>query len=152
MKVLDTGASVGTNAYSIVAQHSTFYVNADNTTTPIEQITARSLTYGVEFTFNVTKATYDSNGGPVLASERTAQVDELLAHPHVQGAYPEQDQDNSGRLVNFLVFIVGTDDQVRTVTTRVAMDHLGTPGAFAALDAAWKQIVALGPITAAVPG
>lgn len=147
MKVLDTGASVGTSEYQIVGQNSTFKVNPNNTTTAIEQITARSLLYDVTFTFNVTMATYLADGAPVLASEKTAYVNEICAHPHVIAARGEEDQGTDGNLYNYLVVTVGTDDATRSSDVRIRMDQIGTVGAYTLIDNAWNRLVALGPVT-----
>ena len=139
------GDSVGTDAYEIVAQNSTYRLNTNNTTTPIEQITARSLKYPVEFTFNVTKQTYDNNGAPVLASEKTAQVNEIAGVTHVIGVRGEEDQGPDGNLYNYLVVTVGTPDGTRQQDVRIRMDQIGTVGAFAAIDQAWTLMNDLGP-------
>jgi hypothetical protein len=140
-----SGDSVGTSGYSIVGQFTTFQVNDNNTTTPIEQITARSDKYGVTFTFNVLKSTYDADGGAVLASEKTAQVDQIGAHDHVVGLRGGQDQDPNGHLYNYLFVTVGTDDLARTSEIQIRMDHLGDVAAFAAIDRAWTLLQDLGP-------
>lgn len=140
------GSSVGSNAYDIIDQLSTVQVNPNNTTTAIEQITFRSLTYGVIATFNVLQSVYQTNGAAVLVSERTAQLEQLVGHEHVQGARGEQDQDPSnGRLYNYLVLTIGTPDFARTSEIKIRMDQLGTQAAFAAIDAAWATLQALGP-------
>lgn len=140
------GSSVGSGAYDIIDQVSTVQVNPNNTVTPIEQITFRALLYDVTATFNVLAATYQADGAPGLVSEKTAQVEQLCAHPQVQGARGEQDQDPaSTRLYNYLVLTVGTDDLARTSEVKIRMDQLGTPAAFAAIDRAWQLIQQLGP-------
>lgn len=147
MQILDTGASVGTSEYEVVSQSSTFRVNANNTTTAIEQITARSLLYDVTFTFNVTAATYNADGAAVLASEKTAQVNEIAGHDHVVALRGEEDQGSDGNLYNYLVVSVGTADGSRYSDVRIRMDNIGTPAAFGAIDKAWNLLTALGPVS-----
>jgi hypothetical protein len=122
-------------------------VNANNTTTAIEQITARSLQYDVTFTFNVTAATYNADGAAVLASEKTAQVNEICGHDHVIGVRGEEDQGDDGNLYNYLVVTVGTADGARSSDVRIRMDHIGDVGAFNAINNAWKLLLSLGPVS-----
>ena len=143
----DTGASVGTEDYEIVGQSSTFRVNPNNTTTPIEQLTVRSPLYDVTFTFNVTRHTYDTNGAAVLASERTAQVNYIAGLDHVIGVRGEEDQGPDGNLYNYLVVTIGSPDGTRSSDVRIRMDQLGTQGAFAAIEAAWQQMNQLYPVS-----
>lgn len=149
MLALPGGESVGTDEYEIVGQNSSYRINPNNTTTPIEQITARSLKYGVTFTFNVTQATYLANSGPVLASEKTAQVNELAAVDHVIAVRGEEDQGPDGNLYNYLVVTVGTPDGERTQDVRIRMDQIGTQGAFAAVTRAWNLMNTLGATSTA---
>jgi hypothetical protein len=142
-----SGESVGTTEYGIVSQNSTFSVNPNNTTTAIEQITARSLKYDVTFTFNVTAATYAADGAAVLASEKTAQVNEICAHEHVIGVRGEEDQGSDGNLYNYLVVTVGTPDGARSSDVRIRMDHIGLPSAFGAIDDAWNLMNKLSPVS-----
>lgn len=140
------GSSVGSGAYDIIDQESTVQVNPNGTTTDIEQITFRSLTYDVVATFNVLASTYQADGAPGLVSEKTAQLEQLCASEHVVGARGAPDQDKrTGLLYNYLVLTVGTDDFARTSEVWVRMDHLGTTAAFAAIDQAWNLIQSLGP-------
>lgn len=145
MLVAPGGSDVGDDAYTIVSQLSTYRVNPNNTTTPIEQITARSTKFGVTYMFNVLMATYLADGAAGLTSEKNAQVNYIAAHEHVVGVRGEQDQGPDGNLYNYLVVTVGTDDGLRTQDIRIRMDHLGDQSAFAAIEQAWARILALGP-------
>lgn len=145
MLVAPNGDSVGDAEYAIVGQNSTFKVNPNNTTTAIEQITARSLKYDVTFSFNVTKHTFDNNGAQVLVAERTAQVNEIAGHDHVYAVRGEEDQGRDGNLYNYLVVTVGTPDGERTTDVRIRMDQIGTVGAFQAINTAYANLLAVGP-------
>ena len=68
MRTADGGDAYSPSDYQIVSQTSTYKINNNNTTTPIEQITARSPKYGVVFTFNVLMATYLADGAPPLVA------------------------------------------------------------------------------------
>ena len=145
------GGGVGEQDFTVLSQTDTFYVNPDNTTTPIVQITALSGLYQVAFTFNVSQDTYKADGAKNLANQRTAEVNALLGMDHVQGAYPQQDQGTDERLYNYLVFVVGTDDLSRTVDVPIRMDSLAGTAAVQAIDDAWQSILNLGPISAYTP-
>jgi hypothetical protein len=136
--------------YNLLGVVNTFRVNQNNTTTPLVELTAYSIVYGVTYTWAVSKATYTSNGGDVLASEKTAQVEAICAAPHVQGLRTEKDEDDSDLLYNYAVITVGTDDGTITDTATVRMDHLGTPGAFGAIAAVWAALVKTGAPAAGV--
>jgi hypothetical protein len=147
MRTADGGDTAATDAYQIVGQTSTFRVNANNTTTAIEQITARSVKYDVTFTFNVTAATYQADGAPPLVALKTSEVNQLAAHDHVIGVRGEEDQGADGNLYNYLVVTVGTDDGERSSDVRIRMDQIGLPSAFGQVDAAWSLLTSLGPVT-----
>jgi hypothetical protein len=137
---------VAAGAFQIVSQLSTIQVNANNTTTPIEQITFYDVRYGVTATFNVLNSVYQADGARNLVAERVAQLEALCAEPHVVAARGAQDQDPaSGILYNYLVLTVGTPDFARTSEVWVRMDHLGTPAAFGAIAQAVKLQNDLGP-------
>jgi hypothetical protein len=146
MLVSETAPGAPADTAEIIGQLSTFKVNANNTTTPIEQITARSLLYDVTFTFNVTQATYKALGAAIVVSDRTVQVNTIAGDPRVVAVRGEEDTGPDGNLYNYLVITVGTPDLARTAETRVRMDHLDAGPA--AIDAAWQQMNALAPVTA----
>lgn len=138
------GADASSHPYTPIATQRTFRVNNDGTFTPIVNITAASVLYGVQFTFTLLASTFDDDGGPPLAAERTAWVDEICAHDHVQDFWSETDQGPSQVLYNYGVITVGTDDGAITTQVQVRMDHLNDEATFAAIDKAWKQLQALG--------
>jgi hypothetical protein len=146
MRTADGGDLAAADEYQIVGQNSTWKVNPNNTTTAIEQITARSVKYDVTFTFNVTTATYLADGAPPLVALKTSQVNQIAGHDHVVALRGEEDQGPDGNLYNYLVVTVGTDDRERTSDVRIRMDSIGLPSAFAAVDAAWNLLVQLGPV------
>jgi hypothetical protein len=146
MRTADGGDLAAADEYQIVGQNSTWKVNPNNTTTAIEQITARSVKYDVTFTFNVTQATYLADGAPPLVALKTSQVNQIAGHDHVVALRGEEDQGPDGNLYNYLVVTVGTDDRERTSDVRIRMDAIGLPSAFGAIDAAWNLLVQLGPV------
>jgi hypothetical protein len=146
MEVADEGGTAADDAYQVVGQNSTYRVNNNNTTTPIEQITARSVKYDVTFTFNVTQSAYLGAGAANLARLKTSQVNALAAEDHVIGVRGEEDQGSDGNLYNYLVVTVGTPDGERQSDVRIRMDHLGEPSAFAQISRAWDLLVSLGPV------
>jgi hypothetical protein len=131
--------------YDFIAAVSTFRVNANNTTTPIEQVTLRSQLYDVTFTFNVTQAAWQASGLPGVGPLKTSQVNEIAGHDHVIGVHGEEDIGTDGSLYNYLVVTVGTDDGERSQDVRIRMDHIGEPAAFAAIDRAWRLVQGLAP-------
>jgi len=130
--------------YNLLGVVNTFRVNQNNTTTPLVELTAYSIVYGVTYTWAVSKATYVADGGDVLASEKTAQVEAICAAPHVHAPPTEKDEDESDLLYNYAVITVGTDDGAIADSTSVRMDQLGTPGAFQAIADTWARLVKTG--------
>lgn len=141
---VDQGGDAADHPYTPIATQRTFRVNNDGTFTPVVNITAASTTYGVQFTFTLLASTFDDDGGPPLTAERTAWVDEICGHAHVQDFWSETDQGPSQLLYNYGVITVGTDDGAITTQVRVRMDLLNAESTFAAIDKAWKQLQALG--------
>src|SRR5690242_538856 len=93
------GGDVGApGRYNLLGVVNTFRVNQNNTTTPLIELSAYSTLYGVTYTWAVTKATYVADGGDVLASEKTAQVEAICADAYVQGFRTEKEEDASGLL------------------------------------------------------
>jgi len=138
------GGGGESDPYTVISIVRTIRPNNDGTITPVVNATAQSSTYLVTFTFTMLAATWDTDGGPPLIEERTSWVDTVCAHPHVQGFHTEQDTGPDNVLYNYGVILVGTDDLQLTDEARVRMDQLNTPGAFAAIDACWKRLQAVG--------
>lgn len=138
------GGDAADHPYIPIGTVRTFRVNNDGTFTPIVNITAASALYGVQFTFTLPAKTFDDDGGPPLTAERTAWVDEICGHAHVQDFWSETDQGPSQVLYNYGIITVGTDDSAITNQVRARMDQLNDEATFSAIDKAWKQLQALG--------
>jgi hypothetical protein len=143
LPAIDDGI-VSPHPFQLIGTVRTFRVNSDGTFTPVVNITARSRTYGVQFTFTIRASTFEADGAPPLTALRTEWVDTVCAHAHVQGFHTEQDQGPDQVLYNYAVIEVGTDDGSITDEVRVRMDALNTPATFGAIDTAWQRLVALG--------
>ena len=142
----DTGGDTGEGpaSYSIVAVDSTFRVNGDQTTTPVVNVTAQSTLYGVQFTWTVLRSTWLTDGPAAFVPLKTAEVNTVCGHDHVQDFRTETDLGPSQVLYNYAVITVGTDDQAITDEVRVRMDHIGDPATFAQIDATWKRLTDAG--------
>jgi hypothetical protein len=138
-----SGAAGGTNIDSAsiyVGQQRTFRVNDDGSTTEIVNVSRQSVKYGVQYTWTILATTWDTDGGPPEIGLKTEEVNAICGHDHVQGFRTEADQGPSNILYHYAVITVGTDDQAVTDETRVRMDMIGLPSAFAAVDATWKRL------------
>lgn len=138
------GGGGASAAYTPVAIQRTFRVNADGTFTPVVNVTAISTLYGVQFTFTMLASVWDADGGPPLTELRTEWVNAVCAYDHVVGFHTEVDQGPDQILYNYGVITVGTADASITDEVRVRMDHLNDQSTFAAIDAAWKRLQAMG--------
>lgn len=155
MEVLQGGGDTpGGSAYVLIGQARTFRVNTSaNTFTPIVNVTAQSVAYGVQFTWTVPASTVDNDGLPSVATQKTGEVNQICATAHVQDLRTEQDQGPSQVLYNFAVITVGTDDQSITDEVRVRMDMINEPAAFQAIADSWARLVAAGaPASGVVAG
>jgi hypothetical protein len=139
-----SGGDAADNPFRLIGTQRTQRVNNDGTLTPIINVTAQSVVFGVQFTFTLLASTWDTDGGPPLIAERTGWVDEICRHVHVQGFYSEQDQGPDQILYNYGVIIVGTDDGAITDYTRARMDRLNDAATFGAIDAVWSRLAAAG--------
>lgn len=137
------GASIG-GAGTLIGSVRTFRVNGNQTTTPVVNITAQSTAFGVQFTWTVLASTWDADGPAAFVPLKTAEVNQICAHPHVQDFRTETDQGPSEVLYNYAVITVGTDDQAITDEVRQRMDQIGLPSVFAAIDHTWSQLAAAG--------
>lgn len=138
------GGGVGEQDFTLIGVADTFRVNQDNTTTPIVQITAFAILYGVTFTFFVTEAAFAADGARNLTNLKTADVNAVSSYAHVQAFRSEQDQDRSGLLYNYAVITVGTDDLAITKDVTQRMDEINTPATYTLIDDAWKKLQELG--------
>lgn len=138
------GGDAADHPYTPVGTQQTWRRNGDGTFTAVRNITAQSTLYGVQFTFTILEDTWQKGGAPPLIAERTAWVDQIAGHAHVQDFYSEQDEGPSQVQYNYGVIVVGTDDGALENPVRVRMDHLNDQSTFAAIDRAWKQLEAIG--------
>lgn len=146
MEVLQGGGSgPTTGSYTFIGAERTIRVNpSNNTFTPVVNVTAMSVTYGVTFTWTVTAKTWDNDGGPAALTQKVGEVDQICATDHVQDFRTVQNQGPSQILYNYGVVTVGTDDGAIEDEVQIRMDSLNTPAAFAAIAACWARLVAAG--------
>ena len=134
------GGDAADHPFIFVSADRTNRVNADNTFTPIVNITCQSTLYGVQFTFTILASTWDGGGAPPLEAERTGWVDEVCGYPHVIGFRCEQDQGPDRVLYNYAKIVVGPEDATTGDEVTVRMDQLNKPSTFAAIDRAWQLL------------
>jgi len=138
------GGDAADHPYRFVGAQEGFRRNNDGTFLAIVNLTIASRLYDVQFTFTIKKSTYDGGGAPPLEAERTAWVDEICGHDHVQGFYSEQDSGPDGIQYNYGVITVGTDDGLAETFVRQRMDRLNDQNTFAMIDKAWNLLVGAG--------
>ena len=103
-----------------------------------------SNTFGVQFTWSVLASTWDASGPAGVVPLKTAEVNTICAHAHVQDFRTETDQGPSQVLYNYAVITVGTADQAITDEVRQRMDEIGLPAVFGKIDHVWSQLAAGG--------
>jgi hypothetical protein len=144
VRPVDSTDSAEATGYALVGAVRDFRVMPNGSSQPIVVVTARSDLYDVQYTWFVEAETWDGSGGPPAISLKTAQVNQICGHPHVQDFWTDQDQGQSRVLYNWAVIEVGTDDGTIADHARVRMDRIGDPSAFAAIDAVWKRLTDAG--------
>src|SRR5690348_9313597 len=97
------GATPAEAGYSLVAAARTSRVTGESSLQEIISVTARSLMYGVTFTWFVSPATWTADGAPGLVGLKTSEVNAICGHDHVIGFRTTQDLDASRLLVNFAI-------------------------------------------------
>jgi hypothetical protein len=140
-----TGGPTG-GGYIPIASVRTFRVLGDNSTQPIQAVTAQSVQYGVQFSFFIDGKTWDTDGGPPFISNMTGYVDDVCGMDHVIGFRTEQDLGPDQLLYNYAVITVGTEDGLITDEARVRMDGLFTGAEVPAIAAAWARLQAIGAV------
>lgn len=138
------GGGPSDGAYTLLSSFRTFRVRPDNTTQPIQAVTAQSDYYGVSFSFFIDGTTWDTDSGPPFIRDMTAYVNDVCGLDHVVGFRSEQDLGTDQMLYNFAVITVGTEDGSITDEARVRMDMLRTGAAVPAVDAVWQRLVDAG--------
>ena len=138
------GGDAADHPYIPISVQRTFRALNNGTFQPIVNVTAQSALYGVQFTFTMKASTWDSDGGPPLTAERTAWVDQICGHDHVQGFYTDQDTGPDNLMYNFAHIVVGTDDGAITDEAVVRMDQLNTTATFQKIADVWSRLVAIG--------
>ena len=138
------GGDAADHPYRLIGSERTNRANNDGTFTPVVNMTLQSVLYGVQFRFTILASTWDSGGAPPLEAERTAWVDQVCSHDHVQGFYTQADQGPDQVIYNFAHIVVGTDDAAITDETVVRMDHLNDSSTFTKIDQTWARLVAAG--------
>lgn len=141
----ESGGSVASDTASRpVSTRRSFRVNDDGSTTEIVTVTRESVKYGVQYTWTILAATWDTDGGPPLIALKTEEVNAICGHDHVQDFRTESAPGPSDITYNYAVITVGDDDQANTDEARVRMDHIGLPSAFQAIDDVWARLQAAG--------
>jgi len=131
-------------AYTLVGTTDDLEVSGEGKFTAVVIISARSVLYGVPFTFTILKQTLVDDGAPPLISLKTSEVNVICGHPHVQDFWTERDQGTGNEFYHFAVITVGTDDQAITTQVRQRMDEISGTAVFTNIDKAWKQLQAIG--------
>ena len=138
------GGDAADHPYRFVGAQEGWRRNNDGTFLEIVNLTIASRLYDVQFTFTVKKKTYTDGGAPPLEAERTAWVDQICGHAHVQGFYSEQDAGPDGIQYNYGVITVGTDDGAAETFVRQRMDRLNDAKTFQMIEDAWQLLVGVG--------
>lgn len=126
--------------YTLISSFRTFRVRPDNSTQPIQAVTAQSNLYGVSFSFFIDGRTWDTDSGPPFIRDMTAYVNDVCGLDHVVGFRSEQDLGSDQMLYNYAVITVGTEDGAITDEARVRMDQLRNGAAVPAIAAVWQRL------------
>ena len=149
LQPVDGGSGTGAGSsqdYTPIASVRTFRVLADNSTQPIQAVTAQSNMYGVTFSFFIDGKTWDTDGGPPFIHDMTGYVNDVCGMDHVIGFRTEQDLGPDQLLYNYAVITVGDSTGLITDEARVRMDQLRTGAEVPQIAAAWARLQAIGAV------
>lgn len=141
----DTGGGAGSTDYILVGVADDFRVNpSNNTFTPVVNVTAQSVVYGVQYTWTILQKTWLGGNQAAILSAKAAEVDAIMEEPHVVDFRTESNQGPSQVIYNYAVITVGTADRTITSEVTARMDQLTAPSVQTNILAAWAALVAAG--------
>lgn len=141
----DTGGGSGSLDYILVGIERSFRVNpSNNTFTPVVNVTAQSIVYGVVYTWTLLAATWDADGGTAELQTKAAEVDVIMEQDHVVDFRTESQQGPSQVIYNYAIITVGTADKTITDEVTARMDTLTDPAVQQEIVATWNRLVAAG--------
>lgn len=103
--------------------------------------------YGIPFEFTLPKTDWKAQIIQVSASNYASYIQQIGGHDHVIAAYYAPDTNAAGLLLDTLVVVVATEDELSETEVEIPFAMLNTPQAFARIDNAYNKLKAIEAIT-----
>lgn len=139
----DGGAAGESGQVRDVTSRDTILVQSSGAVVDAATISATDAIYGITFQFTLPKTDWRAEIIQVSASNYASYIQTIAAHDHVTAAWYAPDTNAAGLLIDTLVVVVETDDGLSDAQVEIPFSILNTPGAFAKIDAAYNQLVAI---------
>ena len=141
LEPVDGGQAAAPGTYQVLSQQPTVLVQTDGTV--VDAVTVRALekTYGVEYTFTKSVATWQGALFQLEAANLASDIAAIAAHDHVQALYSAQDTDANGFLRDYLFVTVVTDDGQNEAVVKLLQDTANSVSGLNKIDAAYNTLI-----------
>jgi hypothetical protein len=126
-----------------VTSRDTILVSPGGGVVDAATISAIDGIYKIPFSFTLPKTQWQTQIIKVSASNYASYIQQIGGHDHVVAAWYAPDTNKAGVLIDTLVVVVETDDGVSSAEVEIPFAMLNTPAAFARIDNAYNELVAL---------
>lgn len=138
---VDGGPGNVNGDFTIFSQNPDILVQAGGRVVDAVTVTAKENTYDVPFGFTVSKNTWQGGAFETYTRVIASYIQEIAQAPHVVAIYGAPDTNRAGLLRDYLFVTVGIDGTDSTAEVRILQDNANTVRAFAAISAAYDQLV-----------
>lgn len=143
----DGGAAGTSGSVRDVTSRDTILVQPGGRVVDAATISATDGKYGIPFEFTLPKTDWRANIVQVSASNYASYIQQIGGHDHVVAAYYAPDTNAAGLLIDTLIVVVATEDELSTTEVEIPFSMLNTPAAFGRIDAAYARLKAIEAIT-----
>lgn len=130
-----------------VTSRDTILVKGDGSVVDAATISATETLHGIDFEFTLPKSDWRANIIKVSAENYASYIQAIGAHDHVIAAWYATDTNKAGLLVDSLIVLVATENEVSTTEVSIPFSMLNTPQAFARIDNAYLAMKDIEAIT-----
>ena len=115
------GAGAAAGTYQKVGAVSSLKIVSGTQTVDAVRLSIQETTYGVVFSFTVTKLVYDAEGWDLVASDYTAIVVQYASYEGTVGVVYVPDVNGSQQIIDTLIVTVGTPDGLVSIDVQVPL-------------------------------
>jgi hypothetical protein len=148
LEKLDGGGGGGApGSFEVIGQRADVLVRSATSVVDAMTITVQENTYGVIFSFTISRQEWQGLGTQGAAALYASWVQEIGGLPEVVGMTYSQDVNASGLLRDVIVISVATPDGRHETDLSWPLSSLNSQGAFAAISAAYKTLTQTAALT-----